>query len=289
MNISNWLEQNTESLKGKTVAITGSTGGLGKEICKYLALLSANLILLDRNRTKSENLGRILTEMYPEISVKYVTLDLTDIDSVKVVCDILKNLNIDVLILNAGAYNITRYKCSTGYDNIFQINFISQYYLCQRLLSESAGKTYKVIAVNSIAHLISKINTKDPQLLSCRNSEKVYGNAKRFMLYALFDLFKNNDFNLSVVHPGITYTNMMTNYPKFISSIIKYPMKKLFISPSTAALCVIKGIFTKCNNLEWIGPAFLGIWGLPRKSKLKEVSSDEEKCILQFTSEVVKL
>ena len=36
MSISKWIEKNTASLKGKTVAISGSTGGLGRELCRYL-------------------------------------------------------------------------------------------------------------------------------------------------------------------------------------------------------------------------------------------------------------
>ena len=33
MNIKKWLHINTESLKGKRVAVTGSTGGIGRELC----------------------------------------------------------------------------------------------------------------------------------------------------------------------------------------------------------------------------------------------------------------
>ena len=40
-----WLSKNTESLVGKKVAVTGTTGGIGKELCKYLAKLGAELIL----------------------------------------------------------------------------------------------------------------------------------------------------------------------------------------------------------------------------------------------------
>ena len=54
MRFDKWLSKNTESLVGKTVAISGSTGGLGKHICRYLASLGADIVLLDRNRSRSE-------------------------------------------------------------------------------------------------------------------------------------------------------------------------------------------------------------------------------------------
>ena len=35
-----WLSRHTASLKGKTVVVTGSTGGLGKALCHYLAWIA---------------------------------------------------------------------------------------------------------------------------------------------------------------------------------------------------------------------------------------------------------
>ena len=52
MNIQKWITQNTTSLKGKTIAITGSTGGISKHLTKSLANLGANLILINRNKEK---------------------------------------------------------------------------------------------------------------------------------------------------------------------------------------------------------------------------------------------
>ena len=48
-----WIKQNAASLAGKRVAISGSTGGLGKALCAHMAVLGvARLILLDRNASK---------------------------------------------------------------------------------------------------------------------------------------------------------------------------------------------------------------------------------------------
>ena len=66
MTIQRWLEANTESLKNKRIAITGSTGGLGREMCSYLASLGASLVLLDRNTERSENHKNSLKESFSE-------------------------------------------------------------------------------------------------------------------------------------------------------------------------------------------------------------------------------
>ena len=64
MSIEKWLKNNTSSLSGKTVAVTGSTGGLGAPLCAYLAQLGASLILVDRNKSRSEAHASELREKY---------------------------------------------------------------------------------------------------------------------------------------------------------------------------------------------------------------------------------
>ena len=63
MRTETWIQRNTNSLAHKTVAISGATGGLGRELCRHLASLGASLLLLDRNTPKSnalieEQIGR---------------------------------------------------------------------------------------------------------------------------------------------------------------------------------------------------------------------------------------
>ena len=125
MTIIKWLNNNTKSLKGKTVALTGSTGGIGKELVRYLVLLDANIILLDRNKERSEKYKL----EYPCANIECITLDLIDINNVKEVTNTLIKRDIYAIIHNAGAYKIPTYKCQTNYINTFQINFLSPYYM----------------------------------------------------------------------------------------------------------------------------------------------------------------
>jgi short-subunit dehydrogenase len=118
MSIDKWLERNTASLAGKTVAVTGTTGGLGKELCRYLCALGASLILIDRSAARSEAFRDELTAEFGA-SVRCINLDLEDVAAVKRVGEELKASRIDVFIHNAGAYSIPRHKCATGYDNVF--------------------------------------------------------------------------------------------------------------------------------------------------------------------------
>lgn len=285
MNYYKWLDNNTASLKGKTVAISGATGGLGIWVCDYLAYLGANLICLDRNAEKSNKLINDLKQKYHQLNAIHITLDLENFSQVKEVAVQLKVLSIDYLILNAGAYKIPRHKCDTGYDNVFQINFLSPYYLARELAPVIREKGGRVVAVSSIAHNYSKININDIDFNSVSASSKVYGNAKRFLTFALFGLF-NSDKTLSIVHPGITFTNITNHYPKFVFMLIKHPMKIIFMKPKKAALSVIYGIFNGCDSNSWIGPRYFNVWGLPKKQILHTCSLDESKQICNITENI---
>ena len=54
MKMVNWIKENTKSLKGKTIAITGSTGGIATCLVKTLASLEADFIFLNRNEEKTK-------------------------------------------------------------------------------------------------------------------------------------------------------------------------------------------------------------------------------------------
>lgn len=285
MNYYKWLDKNTSSLEGKTVAISGATGGIGINVCDYLAYLGANLICLDRNAEKSNKLITDLKVKYPSLIATHITLDLEDFNRVKDVTEQLKQLNIDYLILNAGAYKIPRRKCNAGFDNVFQINFVSPYYMARELSQNVIHRGGRVVAVSSIAHNYSKININDIDFSTRIAASKVYGNAKRFLTFSLFEFF-NNDRTLSIVHPGITFTNITNHYPKFIFALIKHPMKIIFMKPKKAALNVIYGVFNGCNAAEWIGPRLFNVWGMPKKQKLKTATANERKQIYELSEDI---
>ena len=94
-------------LDGKIVAISGATGGIGRELCEYFAKMGATLLLVDRNPERSRSLAREL-EAKHGISAEHITLDLEDIARVREVADELAERGIDYLVLNAGAYSIPR-------------------------------------------------------------------------------------------------------------------------------------------------------------------------------------
>ena len=133
-----------------------------------------------------------------------------------------------------------------------------------------------MVTVGSIAHNYSKSDKNDIDFSTKKAASKVYGNAKRYLMFSLFELFKcEEDVSLAVTHPGITFTNITAHYPKLIFAIIKNPMKIIFMKPEKAVLSIIKGVFCPTPYNTWFGPRIFGIWGKPKLSTLNTCKSEE--------------
>ena len=281
--MKSWFDKHTKRLDGKTVAVTGSTGGLGMELCDYLASLGASLVLVDRNREKSEALAERLKGKYPSLAVKFVTADMADMASVKAAGEELCSIGIDHLILNAGAYSIPRCITDIGYDNVFTINFISPYYLTRRLLPSVRARGGRVVAVGSIAHNYSEIDLSDIDFRRRKKASLVYGNAKRYLTFALQKL---SDGDVIIAHPGISFTGITNHYPPLIFALIKHPMKVIFMKPRRAVLSILYGLFANVPSGSWIGPRLFDVWGLPRVKKLCTAGSKEKGNIIKSAEKI---
>lgn len=281
--MKSWFDKHTKRLDGKTVAISGSTGGLGIELCDYLASLGAGLVLVDRNRGKSEALAEKLKGKYPSLRVKFVTADMADMASVKAAGEELCSIGIDYLILNAGAYSIPRCITDIGYDNVFTINFISPYYLTRRLLPSVRARGGRVVAVGSIAHNYSEIDLSDIDFRRRKKASLVYGNAKRYLTFALQKLSSGD---VIIAHPGISFTGITNHYPPLIFALIKHPMKVIFMKPRRAALSILYGLFADVPSGSWIGPRLFDVWGLPRVKKLCTAGSKEKGNIIKSAEKI---
>ena len=277
MKTETWIKQNAASLSGKTVAISGSTGGLGKALCAHVAVLGvARLILLDRNAGKAEALKSALMQLHPDLCVEIMLTDLSDMQSVRAAAQALENLPVDVLICNAGAYAVPRYITSSGLDNVFQINFAAPYYLLRRLAPHLVQRGGRVVLVGSVAHRYSRTDPHDVDFRTRKKASLVYGNAKRYLMLAAPEAAARAGLPLAMTHPGITVTGITAHYPKWLYALIQYPMKVIFMKPRRACLSILQGAYTDTQPGEWIGPLLFDVWGLPRKSRYDTYRAEEQ-------------
>lgn len=273
----------------RKIAIVGATGGLGKEISFKFAEKDADLIFLGRSQNKMKILAEEINLKFPDCKIDFVEIDLTEMDSVKKACDTLEKMDFDTIVLNAGIYNVPRFVTKTGFENIFQVNFVSQYYIACRMLEKfRKQKDGHIVAVGSVAYDYSKCDFEDIDFKTRKKASKVYGNSKRFLMFSLYKLFENEkDVKLSIVHPGVTLTQMTNHYPKFINWLVKIGIKIFFPSPKKACRSIVQGVWDECDSFEWIGPRIFTVWGKPKKQKIKKCEEEANK-VFEIANSIMK-
>lgn len=287
MNL-NMKTADLSKLRNRTVAITGTTGGLGSAICEYLLSYDVKLYMINRNEKKTGALTEQLLQKYPDAKIKYFICDLSDINQVKQLASRLRQLSIDVLMLNAGVYAIPRAVSSAGYDSVFQTNFLSHYFLVKSLYPQLAQQKSKVVVTGSIAHRFHPIDPCNPDFSNHSGANNIYGNSKRFLMFSLMELLKDTPVSFAIGHPGISPTGITGSYPPLLLKIVKPAMKLLFMHPEKACLGVLKAACETVPYCHWAGPAVFDIWGKPVIKSLHSCPLKERQQIYEIAEEMYR-
>lgn len=122
-------------LRGKTVLITGASGGLGYAAALGLARLGAHLHLLARNSQKT---ARAREQIHRESGNPHIYSELVDLScraEVHAFCDrfLAQNERLDVLIHNAGVLLPKRQATPNGRETTFAVNLLAGHILTGRL------------------------------------------------------------------------------------------------------------------------------------------------------------
>lgn len=141
---------------GKTVLITGATGGIGKGICKLFQKQGAQLAIVGRDAEKLDNFRK--TEL-PDGDVKIYAVDLSDENNIaglaaKVEEDCGK---IDILINNAGITkdNLSLKISTESWHKVLDTNLTSSFLLSKAVLPIMLKRRYgRIINMTSIVGVI---------------------------------------------------------------------------------------------------------------------------------------
>ena len=130
-------------LDGRTVAVTGVTGGIGRATADGLAALGADLVLLVRNTKRGDEIAKELGG-----NARVVECDLADLDSVRAAAAQIDTLH--VLVNNAGVLPAERSFSPQGFELTFATNLLGTFALTEALLPVlKAGAPSRIITVSS--------------------------------------------------------------------------------------------------------------------------------------------
>jgi retinol dehydrogenase 13 len=200
--------------KDKLVVITGATSGIGYVTARKYASMGANLLCINRNPEKSENLKR---EIEHEFNVKcdYKIADLSVLTDIFRVSKELTQLEtpIDVLIHNAGVYLTKRELTPEGFEKVFVVHYLSSFVMNYLLTDKlKAQNQARIIMVGSEGHRFAAwgLRLDDLNWEKQRYSGlKSYGSAKTAQLLSMIvfdEHFKDSGITINTMHPGAVKT-----------------------------------------------------------------------------------
>lgn len=129
------IENHSQDMTGKVVAITGTTSGTGYVCAREVAKKGATVILLNRDSERSKKSYQQLLEEVPSGKFDPVACDLQSFDSVNNAIEEIKAKydTIDVLVNNAGVMALKDEATVDGYDVQIQTNNISHFLITKEL------------------------------------------------------------------------------------------------------------------------------------------------------------
>src|SRR5690349_18423731 len=114
------------TMHGKTVLVTGGTGGIGKETARALVAMGARVVVVGRDRLRAEAAARELGG--DGAGVSSVTADLSRLAGLRALADEMRARHdrLDVLINNLGGVVAPRTLTEDGVEATFAVNVLAR-------------------------------------------------------------------------------------------------------------------------------------------------------------------
>jgi retinol dehydrogenase-14 len=211
------MAETSDRMAGKTVLITGGTGGIGKATAIGLAALGARVGIVGRDRDRAESAAAdIRAEAAargvepPEVDVHVADMS-TQAEVRRVAREVLDSYpRLDVLINNVGGYWATRHLTADGLERTFALNHLAPFLLTNLLLDRlKASAPARVVTVSSNAHARGRIDVDDLHGEHQYSGARAYNQSKLANVLFTYELARRlagSGVTANALHPGVART-----------------------------------------------------------------------------------
>ncbi len=222
-------------MAGRTVLVTGATGGIGKATA-----LGAHLAIIGRDRDRTEAAAREIRAA-GDGPVDVFVADLSAQAEVRLLAaEVLQRLSrLDGLINNVGGYWNTRHVTADGLEHTFALNHLAPFLLTNLLLDrlhESAPA--RVVTVASNAHSMGRIDFDDLQGARSYAGARAYNQSKLanvLFTYELARRLRGTWVTANALHPGVVRTSFGAEDPAGVQRLLVPLIRPFMKSPAQGA------------------------------------------------------
>jgi NAD(P)-dependent dehydrogenase (short-subunit alcohol dehydrogenase family) len=211
-----WTEADVPDQAGRVAVVTGANSGIGYDAARVLADHGATVVLACRSHEKATEAAARIEKLVPGANVSVVSLDLSDLSSIRLAAETIRSTHhhVDLLVNNAGVmvppYGLT----ADGFELQFGTNHLGHFALTGLLLDlVMAAPGSRVVTVSSFAHRIGRIDFDDLQSEAHYRATRAYGQSKLANLLFTYELQRRlqvaGSTTIAVAaHPGASNTEL---------------------------------------------------------------------------------
>ena len=200
-------------MAGKSVLVTGGTGGIGKATAIGLAALGARVGITGRDPARTEAAAAGIRATQGSPAVDAFAADLSVQAGVRrLAAQVLDTYpRLDVLVNNAGGFWAHRHVTADGLERTFALNHLAPFLLTSLLLDRlTASAPARIITVSSGAHARGRIDFDDLQGERNYSGQHAYSQSKLANVMFTYELARRLDgtgVTATVLHPGVVRTS----------------------------------------------------------------------------------
>jgi NAD(P)-dependent dehydrogenase (short-subunit alcohol dehydrogenase family) len=201
-------------LKNKTVLITGSTDGIGRQCAIDAAKEGACVIVHGREKDRLNQTILDIKNITQSESIYGTLADFTCMSRVKAMANEIKKQYeaIDILINNAAELINERVQTEDGYELQFQVNYLAHFLLTEELLPMILKRDgSRIINISSMIHspVVDFDNLQGEKSYSGSSAYAVTKTLNILHAYSLADIYKETKIGIFCVHPGVIQTKLL--------------------------------------------------------------------------------
>ena len=207
------------SMTGKTVLITGGTGGIGKATAVGLASMGARVGITGRDRTRAERAATDIKAESGNPAVDVFVADLSSQGEIRRMADEVLSAypRLDVLVNNVGGFWAHRHVTSDGLEHTFALNHLAPFLLTSLLLERLiTSAPARVVTVASGAQSMGKIDFGDLMGERDYSGQRAYNQSKLANVMFTYELARRLEASrvtATALHPGMTNTAFSAEDP----------------------------------------------------------------------------
>ena len=226
---------------GKTVLVTGGTGGIGRAAAIGLASMGARVGITGRDRDRAEAAAVAIARESGNTGVDVFVADMSSQAEVRRLAEevLAAYPRLDVLLNNVGGFWSHRHVTVDGLEHTFALNHLAPFLLTSLLIERlKASAPARIVTVSSGAQSMGKIVFEDLMGEHKYSGQTAYNQSKLANVMFTYELARRlagTGVTATALHPGMTSTAFSAEDPSRAFAPLVAVMRPFMRSPQKGA------------------------------------------------------